>query len=77
MHIYIKYEAVQSHKDVRDLSTSMNSMGLSSMAPRFEKKYLDDQMKHKLAFYFRGFSTVLRQNLLVAGDILPRINKLE
>jgi hypothetical protein len=52
-------------------------MGLSSMAPRFEKKYLDDELKHKLAFYLRGFCPILQQNLFITGDIVPRISKLE
>jgi len=59
------------------MSTSVNSMGLSSMAPRFEKRFLEDEMKHKLAFYLRGFCTILQQNLFITGDIVPRINKLE
>jgi hypothetical protein len=77
IHIYNKYQAAEPQRDLRDLSTSLNSMGLSSMAPRFEKKYLDDELKHKLAFYLRGFCPILQQNLFITGDIVPRISKLE
>ena len=78
IHIYNKYEGVVTQRDtIKDMSTSMNLMGLSSMVPRFERKYLDDETKHRLAFYLRGFVPILQQNLFITSDIVPRITKLE
>jgi hypothetical protein len=59
------------------MSTSANSLGLSQMGPRFEKNYLDDELKHKMAFYFRGICPILEQNMFITGDIVTRISKLE
>jgi hypothetical protein len=59
------------------MSTTLNSFGTSTLIPRFEKKYLDDELKHKLAFYLRGFCPILQQNMFITGDIGQRIEKLE
>jgi hypothetical protein len=42
-----------------------------------QRNHLDEDMKHKLAFYFRSLTPILNQALAVAQDLVPKISNLE
>lgn len=71
VHIINKYQSQENLRDLRDLSTSLNTtnLGLSSRLTLTEKKYLDDDTKHNLAYYFKGLLPILRQTLAISADL--------
>jgi hypothetical protein len=42
-----------------------------------DKKYLDDELKHKLGYYFRSMVPILKQALVVSVELTPKMKLLE
>lgn len=65
-----------------DVSTSLTLTAISATHKRIgmmkaDRNHLDENMKHKLAFYFRNLTPILNQALTVAQDLAPKIATLE
>jgi hypothetical protein len=62
IHICNRYQNMESLRDLRDLSTSLNSnnLGITNRITMSDKKYLDDELKHKLGYYFKFMAPIIR-----------------
>ena len=64
------------------VSTSLTLTAISATHKRIgmmnaDRNHLDENLKHKLAFYFRNLTPIHNQALSVAQDLAPKIANLE